>query len=89
MHYCLRPKYLTEKLSDTVTPIVDSCMLNSKDVCCFPPQGGLYCSRGQDTKERPSSIDPGINRGVTDLYLSRGYKPRKARVGSIKLRLQS
>ena len=48
-------------------------MLNSTDVWCCPLQCGLYSFRAQDKVERLSPDDPGISRGVTDLYRSRGY----------------
>ena len=61
-----------QKLTHTVTLIV-SYILNSTDVWICPPQCGLYSFRAQNKAERLSPVDPGISRGVTDLYPSRGY----------------
>ena len=49
----------------------------------------ISSSRAQDKAERLSPVDPGISRGVTDLYPSRGYTPRNARDRSITRSLQS
>ena len=48
-------------------------MPNSTYVWFCPPQCGLYCFRAQNKVGRLSPVDPGISRGVTDLYPSRGY----------------
>ena len=49
-------------------------MLNSTHVWFCPAQCGLYSSfRAQNKVESLSPVDPGIGRGVTDLYPSRGY----------------
>ena len=61
-----------QKLTNTLTLIV-SCILNSSDVWFCPPQCGLYSFRAQNKVERLGPVGPGISRGVTDLYPSRGY----------------
>ena len=53
------------------------------------PSRGLYSFRAQDKAERLSPVGPGISRGVTDLYPSRGYTPRNTRDRSIARSLQS
>ena len=53
------------------------------------PSRGLYSFRAQDKTERLTPVDPGISRGVTDLYSSRGYTPRNTRDRSITRSLQS
>ena len=58
------------------------------DVRFCPPQCGLYSFRAQDKAERLSPVDPGIIRGVTYLYPSRGYTPRNTRDRSITRSLQ-
>ena len=45
--------------------------------------------RAQDKAERLSPVDPGLSRGVTDLYPSRGYTPRNVRDRSITRSSQS
>ena len=50
-----------------------SCILNSTYVWFRPPQCGLYSVRAQNKVERLSPVDPGISRGVNDLYPPRGY----------------
>ena len=52
-------------------------------------RGRLNSFRAQDEAEDLSLVDPGISRGVADLYPSRGYTPRKTRDRSIKRSLQS
>ena len=49
------------------------CILNSTHVWFCPPQCELYSFRAQNKVERLSPVDPGISRGVPDLYPSRGY----------------
>ena len=68
-----------QKLTHTITLIV-SCILNSTDAWFCPPQCGLYSSRAQNKVERLSPVDPGISRGVADLYPSRGYTHPVTRV---------
>ena len=55
------------------------------------PKNGLDSVREQNKAERVTSspVDPGISRGVTDLYPSRGYTPRNTRDRSIPRSLQS
>ena len=53
--------------------LIVSCILNFTDVWFCPPQFGLYSFRGQNKVERLSPVDPGISKGITDLYPSRGY----------------
>ena len=50
-------------------------VLNSTHVWFCPPQYGLYSVREKNKAERVTSspVDPGISRGVTDLYPSRGH----------------
>ena len=38
-----------------------------------PPKRRLYCLRAQNKVKRVSSVGPGISRGITGLYPSRGY----------------
>ena len=66
------PRSPLQKLTHTITLIV-SCILNSTDVWFCPPQCGLYSFRAHNKAESLSPVDPGISRGVTDLYPSRGY----------------
>ena len=54
-------------------PFADTIVLNSTDVLYCPPQCGLYSFRAQNKAERLSPVDPGVSRGVTDMYPSRGY----------------
>ena len=43
-------------------------------MCDFVPlNAGYTVSRAQDTTARLIPVEPGIGRGVTDLYPSRGY----------------
>ena len=60
------------KLTHIITLIV-SCILNSTNVWFCPPQCELYSFRAQNKAERLSPVDPGISRGATDLYPSRGH----------------
>ena len=55
----------------------------------FPSQCGLYSFRAQDKAGRLSPVDPGISRGVTYLYPSRGHTPRNTRDRGITRSLQS
>ena len=66
------PSSPLQKLTHSVTLIV-SCILNSTNVWFCPPQCGLCSFRAQNKAELLSPVDPGISRGVTDLYPSRGY----------------
>ena len=67
------PSSPLQRLTHTITFIV-SCILNSTlDVWFRPPQCGLYSFRAQNKAECLSPVDPGISRGVADLYPSRGY----------------
>ena len=61
-----------QKLTHTITLTV-SCILNSTCVWFCPSQCGLYSFRAHNKAKRVSPVDPGISRGVTDLYPSRGY----------------
>ena len=47
------------------------------------PQHGLYSFRAQNKVERLTLVDPGVSRGVTDLYPSREYTPHNTRDRSI------
>ena len=66
------PSSPLQKLTHTKTFIV-SCILNSTYAWFCSPQCGLYSFRAQNKVERRSPVDPGISRGVTDMYPSRGY----------------
>ena len=56
-----------------------SRILTSEDVWFCPSQCGLYSFRAQNKAVCLSPVDPGISRGVTDLYPSRGYTHPVAR----------
>ena len=60
-----------QKLTHTITLDI-SCTPNStQDVSFFPSQCGLcYFFRTQNKVKRLSPVDPGISRGVADLYHS-------------------
>ena len=66
------PSNPLRKLTHTETIIV-SCILNFTHVWFCPPRCGLYTFRAQNKAERLSVLDPGISRGVVNLYPSRGY----------------
>ena len=62
-------------------PEFHSCLFSS-------PQFGLYSFRAHTDAERLSSADPGISRGLTDLYPSRGYTHHDTRDRSTTRTLQ-
>ena len=62
-----------QKVYSHYNTLIVSCILNSTDVWFRPPQCGLYSFRAQNKVERLGHVDPGITKGVTDLYPSRGY----------------
>ena len=70
----LDPSSPLQKLTQTVTL---NCFMHTAFYICLvlSASRGLYSFRAQDKAERLSPVDPGISRGVTDLYPSRGYHP--------------
>ena len=65
------PSSPLQKLTRTLTIV--SFILKSTDVWFCPPQCGLCSLFAQNKAERLSVVDPGISRGVADLYPPRGY----------------
>ena len=71
------PSSLLQKLTHTMTIICFTRRHTEfhrlSDVWFGPPQRGLYSFRAQNKAGRLSPVDPCINKGLTDLYPSRGY----------------